>query len=447
MNRPACSSGGFTLIEVLVATALTLMLMAAVVTMFGSVGDSVEASRAVLEMADRQRAAATRLQRDLEGVTATMMPPLRPEAGPGYFKIAEGPIGPDVHPSQVAVKPDPDNPGSYLPDTTVADFDDILMFTTRTSGRPFSGRLAGGVVQSDVAEVAWFVRGRTLYRRMLLVVGGLDLSGMDPGGFWAHNDISVRLEGGRLVANTLADLTKPECRYAHDTRNGPGSFPFDVRGWGQLGLPTLRECSDSKWMAGSTAALPQQAPYASRFDLWSNVPAEVHPWTNVVNPQTGVLSNFQNGTRLVEDVILTNVIGFDVKVWDMQAGRYVDLGYARASYEAYRQGQTTGFGHMGHPRSGLAASQGQARVYDTWSFHYEHDGIRQPTAAVPGVIDAGTNGFDDNGNGIVDDPDERETMPPYPIPLRGIQVKIRAFEPDSRQVREVTVVQDFLPRS
>ena len=41
---------------------------------------------------------------------------------------------------------------------------------------------------------------------------------------------------------------------------------------------------------------------------------------------------------------------------------------------------------------------------------------------------------------------ENLTAPPYPIPLRGIQVKIRAFEPDSRQVREVTVVQDFLPQ-
>ena len=38
------------------------------------------------------------------------------------------------------------------------------------------------------------------------------------------------------------------------------------------------------------------------------------------------------------------------------------------------------------------------------------------------------------------------TAPPYPIPLRGIQVKIRTFEPDSRQVHEVTVIQDFLPQ-
>ncbi len=62
-----------------------------------------------------------------------------------------------------------------------------------------------------------------------------------------------------------------------------------------------------------------------------------------------------------------------------------------------------------------------------------------------------TNGFDDPGNsgvanGIVDDDDEKITSPPYPAPLRGIQVKIRVFEPDSRQIREVTIMQDFLPK-
>ena len=50
-----------------------------------------------------------------------------------------------------------------------------------------------------------------------------------------------------------------------------------------------------------------------------------------------------------------------------------------------------------------------------------------------------------DGSDGIDDPGEREAPPPYPYPLRGIQVKIRVFEPDSRQIREVTVVQDFLP--
>ena len=96
------------------------------------------------------------------------------------------------------------------------------------------------------------------------------------------------------------------------------------------------------------------------------------------------------------------------------------------------------FNHFGVPGSGLT------RVYDTWSLHYEHDGFDQDG---DGVFDEGTDGFDNDGVvGIVDDPGERETFPPYPVPLRGIQVKIRVFDPDSRQIREMTVVQDFLPK-
>jgi len=62
-----------------------------------------------------------------------------------------------------------------------------------------------------------------------------------------------------------------------------------------------------------------------------------------------------------------------------------------------------------------------------------------------------TNGLDDNpqgqtGYGVVDDTSELITQPPYPVPLRGIQIKIRCFEPDSRQVKEVTIEHDFLPK-
>ena len=82
-------------------------------------------------------------------------------------------------------------------------------------------------------------------------------------------------------------------------------------------------------------------------------------------------------------------------------------------------------------------------MYDTWSIHYEHDGIDQPPVA---GADQGANGFDDNNDGVVDDPDELEAPPPYSAPLRGIQIKIRVFDPDSQKVREVTVRHDFMNR-
>jgi hypothetical protein len=81
------------------------------------------------------------------------------------------------------------------------------------------------------------------------------------------------------------------------------------------------------------------------------------------------------------------------------------------------------------------------------------------------VYESGSNGFDDDSDGVVDNPaspavpavygvstgfaassGEMQYPAPYPSPLRGIQVKIRTYEPDSRQVREVTIVQDFLPQ-
>ena len=61
------------------------------------------------------------------------------------------------------------------------------------------------------------------------------------------------------------------------------------------------------------------------------------------------------------------------------------------------------------------------------------------------TTDEATNGLDDDGAHGIDDPGERETAPPYPFPLRGIQIRIRAMEPDSRQIRQVTMVADFVP--
>ena len=62
---------GYTLVEILVAMSLTLILMTAVVTVFGGVGDGIAKSRRALEQFDRMRPAAQQLRVDLAGVTAT----------------------------------------------------------------------------------------------------------------------------------------------------------------------------------------------------------------------------------------------------------------------------------------------------------------------------------------------------------------------------------------
>ncbi len=428
-SRPCktVDSFGYTLVEILVATVLSLILMGAVVRMFGDVGESITDSRSMLEAADRLRVAEARLQLDLAGVTATVSPPRKPENNEGYFEYIEGPVTQATAPTYARNSEATSTPA----DTTVGDFDDILMFTTHSKSRPFVGKVptsvnATGTIQSDVAEVAWFLRGNTLHRRVLLVAPGVTVPGSTTN-YYTTYDISASMQNrtgtSQLTANTLGDLTRRECRYAHST-----STPYAISWYWSYNsltfptIPTLAECTANGWLpAAATKSL-------TALDLWTN------DTTLRLTDQAYATAT----SRYADDVILTNVIGFDVKGWDPVYGDYKDLGHAGTAYDlstaAGRQA-ALGLGHLGNASSGLNASSAYyPRVYDTFSTSYE-----DATAS---------DGFD-NGSGtagIIDDDGEKDVAPPYPIPLRGIQVKIRTFEPDSKQVREVTVVQDFLPQ-
>lgn len=423
------SRSGFTLVEVLIATAVTLVLMGLVVQIFAVVGDNVADTRATIQMVDRLRSVRQTLESDLGGVTCPLTPPLDPIDGSGYVEIVEGPIGSRLFP---AAAPIVIGNGAGLSvfsntppgDTTLGDTDDMLMLTTHTDDDPFTGRmmyaypLAGGGFGTNVttttsqdAEVCWFLRGGTLYRRMLLVKPSANVvttpSAFSGYNFYAVNDVSVHQQGGSaslgadpyaiaglvpanevaLVANSLSDLTNRQSRYGHQ----PFGFPYDARFWGPLGLPTLRDCTfyntngfvwpfplfdsantflqnlQGQLLTGpngpilfpnpATATVPYsvvpptgnlpsfpQIPQiwltvqqgntggVGQFDLWStnSSPIGPSPWDQTDNV-TGTLYYFSGynstnppgtppgNSRLTEDVVLTNVISFDVRVWDPQA--------------------------------------------------------------------------------------------------------------------------------
>lgn len=582
---------GFTLVEVLVAAAVALLVMAAASQIFARLGSTVSDARAVIELDEQFRAARSRLQSDLLGATAAgQLPPLDPADDLGYFEIIEGPSGPIVSTltDQTAVSPpiaaindqDLDGFPGPDPDLTYGDTDDVLCFTTRALGQPFTGRSGFGVVEADAAEVCWFVRGRELIRRTLLVRPGTPIGAPPPGvGIYEAFEISLRQEGGafdpsptatpvRLLANTLGDLTKRENRYGHQ----PYAYPHDARYWGRLGMPTIHESSHPEWPfplndplpAGSATAvtpggvviIPANCTAAGAglgpgltlrpaevFDAWNNP----HPWAEIDvvegNLTDGSATDRYHGARSMEDAILNNVIGFDVRVWDPGApvfqvfgpglpgtaggsaivtvqpgeagfltllnqfilnptgfeitpptsanplslvsfGAYVDLNYmcltgslpgigylpALQNWQASKGVFGVPFPQFAGPGDPFSALAGQApmgipaagaaaAVYDTHSLHYERDGLNQDG---DGLADEGFDGLDNdwtgavnantntlsagNGAGGVDDATEREAPPPYATPLRGIQIRIRTFEPSSRKIREFTIAQDFLPQ-
>lgn len=298
-SRRTGRSQGFTLVEVMVATAITLLIMAAVTALFANISASVQVSRATIELADRIRAVKALLENDLKGLTAVTVPPMKADDDKGYFEIVEGCIGPVIQPEFLTGLFNADGSpmmypathplaGNQRSDTTVGDIDDILMFTTRSWEQPFVGKSyswSPGIPNpaiSSSAEICWFLRGNTLYRRVLLVLPNHQCNWATPyvggtGGrqsYYALNDISARqingsydrvlYSGGLLChTNALGDLTKREFRYGHQ----PHAWPHDVRYWGALGLPTLQECSASTAVVGSVTTANY---YVWPFPMWDS---------------------------------------------------------------------------------------------------------------------------------------------------------------------------------
>lgn len=433
----APSRRAMTLIEMLIAMTMSLIIMGVVAQLFNLLGRSVTDNQSVLTMKEQLRGVAQQLRCDLGGITVTTLPPVRPEADAGYLEIIEG-AATDISSGTGSLN---------------GDCDDVLMFTTKSLGKPFTGLFNGSSIESQYAEVAWFcvpaplsqqsLAGYgttlyTLYRRQLL-----SMAYVGAGAFQAKNslaitspswtwndfyksyDLSCRYEistsGTNLFPNSLGDLSKRENRFMHYFP-GVSTFPFPFAGG---------------TASGATLTAPREG----------------------------------------SDIILTNVVGFDVRVYDPSVqirsqsgsvglvpddpgytgatvtgtGGYVNIGWGAGSPLAVGSTFPSG-GQTAFQSAGVLVSNSSNNIalavptYDTWSLHYEFNGINEDN---DNLTDEGTDGQDDDGtgvkNGIIDDPLEAETSAPYPVPLRGLEVRIRCYEPSSRQVRQVTVRHTFVP--
>jgi hypothetical protein len=150
----------------LIAMAVTLVMIGAVVALFANVTNSVRNRRAVVEVSGQLRHARNMLQQDLQGATCPGLTWQRPEDNLGYIEIIEGPFREGN--ASALLDGDPpfypfDNgeidratsiiPASNLPFKSVpgqsnwetdggglGDHDDILMLTVRNEHEPFVGR-------------------------------------------------------------------------------------------------------------------------------------------------------------------------------------------------------------------------------------------------------------------------------------------------------------------
>jgi hypothetical protein len=400
--------------------------------------------------------------------------------------------------------------------------------------------------------------------------------------FQDRYDLSVRLEWDynigrwKIMANTLGDLTKRENRYGHygffvgTGASNPSRrvYPYPLVSIGagysgssadvtfvadvEVGGPSDDAKATANIAGGAAVSYLIDSPmnytepnrrYTVRPFAFVDKDASVPATAQAVLNRDGAVVRVLHGpvplwgTRQGEDVMLTNVLGFDVRAFDPGApifrhaatdtmltptdpgwtaaytsgdnmsggfsaigrnntatgvefpyigqGAYVDLGYgydlrlatpglpapsyaaaysssaspwfftARALSDVYLSSRT------GAQQAFSQLAPGYS-VYDTWSFHYENNGANEDQlrhdgsawVSVDTTVDEGTDGLDGPGNYSdaynvarlgVDDVGERETVPPYDKPLRGVQVQIRTYEPDSRAIRQVRVNQHFMP--
>jgi type II secretory pathway pseudopilin PulG len=421
---------GMTLVEILVATAVSLLIMFALVSVFAFMGDFVTAGRASIELQGQLRAVAQRLQQDLDGCTVPVRPVASTTVNNGYFEYCEG----RLRDSNFEIDWDNDAATPLLPHYA-GDLDDFFALTTRSRAAPFRGRLMTQngltIIESDLAEVIWWTRFNdkdgngqmdagetvTLYRRVLLIRPDLNMASYtnstNLAEFYATSDISVRVEDGKLAGNSLADLTKRENRFAHLTNAYP--YLFD------------RSLLNSRILQGDSLGDDVILTNVAAFDV------------RLYDPLAQIQGLLASG-----DAVEPSDVGYVATGAGIGNGTFVDLNYGNNGNLSYFSGPP-------HPRSKLVNAANNDIYYDTGSLHYEYDGINQADWLTDGVgnpitaTDEGTDGLDNDGKNGADDPLERETYPPYAWPVRGAMVILRVYDDSTRLVRQTSVVTDFTP--
>ena len=249
--RFATRRRGVTLVEMLVTLAILLLMMTAIVKTFQAATGALNAAQVYQELDNQLRLLDSTIRSDLNGVTARLTPPLNPNNNLGYLEYGE----------------------NEFADVQGEDSDDYIRFTAKApAGRPFTGRMwvpppipissmstaqlqnylatQPITINSEYAEIIYFLRNGNLYRRVLLVAPERQSSmATTVNNVWNYNDPNTGLAtynfsptalGGNLVSwqavndlsahpsstgapynnntvilNTLADLTSRENRWGY----------------------------------------------------------------------------------------------------------------------------------------------------------------------------------------------------------------------------------------
>jgi hypothetical protein len=148
-SRRSPQRGGFTLLEVLIATAATLLMMLSLAQIFKVVGDSMKQGRAALELNNSLRSVAYRIRIDLENLTAVPNPPADPSSGLGYIEYYDGSLT-----DYSATLYSATEPTVTVNLSRFGDVDDIFMGTASAGDVWFNGKVPLFVLKQSEPSTA-----------------------------------------------------------------------------------------------------------------------------------------------------------------------------------------------------------------------------------------------------------------------------------------------------
>ena len=648
----------FTLIEMMVAMAVTLLLMAALGRGFAFIGETIRDSRAQVELTNELRDITNRLQTELASCTVSLQPCVTQEDPSGYFMYYEGPITDATSSLFLAETVDGSTQTAH---SRYGDFDDYLAFTAVATGDNwFTGKvprfvldqktvdfnnLVNGtsvvynptnftgnpwdpiVIQSKYAEIVYFASpdyiradlpaainpidsdanslpdNIRLHRRVLLIRPDLNVSGVITnrnftinavsypfmkadswpaittatndtvtpaatptwGNAWIYGmagvhqqcDLSIRrvLDANGMptqvvAANSLNDLALPHNRFGH-VRVPSGvaalrTMPLNETTMPILALGPPAPVLNSVSVVDSARLAPPISGVSAAQVVMPNL------MSGFIRPEFALGNDFTHRfspddvwglERSGEDVIATNALALDVKIFDRNAailttslgqsvrasdpgyrealrdfinrtaprpaqirGDYVDLMFPVLAGGPMRGWQPRRFDRLapasGSSDGGIAVdndvtsllvtefsglvdysgasttlnayqdslyrsgkivvdTNGFIRIFqptfDTFCFHYEHDGFLQGQPAniadgrgsrwsttVPADenFDLGATGINSSATSLfaADNFTERESSPPFLTRPESIQVSVRIENPTNRQIHQMSVI-------
>ena len=482
------SRGGFTLVELLVSITLVVIMMYAFSQVFRIATETIIQTRGIANNDEKARTLTTILKSDLETRTFKTVAPWGPDEDPdndyppltdlkpaertGYFYVSENDINDDSD-DVFQLTVDRFN-GDAVPNTS---FNNLIFgqavaingaiteenqpiwddFDPKTDS---SGEFRG-TGASQFAEVCYFVRNGSLYRRVLLVRRPMDRDNMDyqpddgttdlivdeydsedpnsavgESDFWRDFDYSAYLDttpatpkvnfngvgNGESSLENFGGVAKPLADPVH-------RFGFDF----ESGLPREFVNGNTEYIGRYT----HEETSHLNFGYPGRLPVAGSPMSAADTPTLaltqGVVSAFSGGDRISEDLLLTNVMSFDVKLWDESLGAFADVGHATSGGDFFYDDTAASavqqnYGPLSDyddtvPDYTPPAVADRGHVFDTW-----HPAIdRYDSTVGPDVPPYRPTRID------------ASFTEPVPRPIRAIQITIRYRDPQSDKTRQLTL--------